>query len=137
MSRIQSSTGLITGIPIQDTVNKLMVIAAQPKVNLTTRTTDLQNEKLAIHAAFLVACGVSVRGEAAGAESLFKSRQVTSSNTSALTAAISANGTPAVGNYLFTPVQTASAQQLLSQTFGASDAIGAGSFSFGDWRIRG
>ena len=43
MSRIQSSTGLITGIPIEDTVNKLMALASQPKDHLTNRTKDLQN----------------------------------------------------------------------------------------------
>ena len=31
MTRIQSSVGLITGIPIEETVNKLMAIAARPR----------------------------------------------------------------------------------------------------------
>ena len=45
MSRIQSSTGLITGIPIEDTVNKLMAIAAQPKNMLTNRTKSLASRE--------------------------------------------------------------------------------------------
>ena len=44
MSRIQSSTGLITGIPIEDTVNKLMALASQPKATLDNRTKDLKNQ---------------------------------------------------------------------------------------------
>ena len=48
MAGITASTGLITGIPIQDTVDKLMAIAAQPKNNLTNRTKSLQSEKLAV-----------------------------------------------------------------------------------------
>ena len=48
MAGIQASTGLITGIPIQDTVDKLMTIASQPKTNLTARTQTLQSQKLAV-----------------------------------------------------------------------------------------
>jgi flagellar hook-associated protein 2 len=48
MAGIQSSTGLITGIPIQDTVDKLMAIAAQPKNTLSNRTKLLESEKLAV-----------------------------------------------------------------------------------------
>ena len=48
MAGIQASSGLITGIPIQDTVDKLMTIASQPKDNLVNRTKSLQSEKLAI-----------------------------------------------------------------------------------------
>jgi flagellar hook-associated protein 2 len=131
MTRIQSSTGLITGIPIQDTVDKLITVASQPKVNLTNRTQDLQNEKLAVQQLSSLLVAFQFESKQLGSEDLFKAQQVTSSNTAALTAASSTTGTPAAGNYLFTPVQTASAQQLLSQSFGTGDAIGAGSFAFG------
>ncbi len=130
MTSIQSSTGLITGLPIQDTVDKLMAIAAQPKNNLTNRTRTLQSEKLAITqlTSLLVAFQFETRQLAA--TSLFDSRQASSNDTS-LSAAIAADATPAVGNYLFTPVQTASAQQLLSQSFGATEPVGAGTLTFG------
>ncbi len=42
-----------------------------------------------------------------------------------------ASGNPAVGTYSFTPVQTASSQQLLSQGFASTDAVGAGSITIG------
>ncbi len=127
---IQPSTGLITGIPIQDTVDKLMTLASQSKDNLTSRTTDLQNEKTAVTQLESLIAAFQYEANAIGSGSLFQSRQATSSD-SALTAAIATDGSPAPGNYLFTPVQTASAQQLLSQGFAASDTIGAGSFTFG------
>jgi flagellar hook-associated protein 2 len=130
MTRIQSSTGLITGIPIQDTVDKLMIVAAQPKTTLANRTKALESQKLAVTqlTSLLVAFQFETRQLAA--TSLFDSRQATSSDAS-LTAAISSGGASAAGNYLFTPVQTASAQQLLSQSFAAGAAVGAGTISFG------
>ncbi|MCI0493283.1 MAG: flagellar filament capping protein FliD, partial [Planctomycetes bacterium] len=48
----------------------------------------------------------------------------------ALTAAVASDGNPAVGNYLFTPVQTAAAQQFLSQSFTSGQPVGAGVFTF-------
>ncbi len=130
MTRIQSSTGLITGIPIQDTVDKLIALASQPKNILTARTQTLQSEKLAVTQLTSLLVAFQFETKQLNTASIFDSRQVTLSDSS-LTAAIATDGSPAVGNYLFTPVQTASAQQLLSQSFGATEAIGAGSFTFG------
>src|SRR5215212_4760116 len=131
MSRIQSSTGLITGIPIQDTVDKLMAVAAQAKNNLSNRTQSLQSEKLAVTQLTSLLVAFQFESKQLATASLFDARQVTSSDPTAVTATVSENGNPAVGNYLFTPVQTASSQQLLSQSFAASATIGAGSLTFG------
>lgn len=131
MSRIQSSVGLITGIPIEETVNKLMQLASQPKDTLTARTKDLQNQKLAITQLTSLLVAFQFETKQLGKETLFEGRQATSSDASALAAAIATDGTPAVGNYLFTPVRTATAQQLLSQSLAAGETVGAGSFTFG------
>lgn len=131
MTRIQSSVGLVTGIPIEDTVNKLMAVAAQPRDNLTTRTKGLQSEQLAVTQLSSLLVAFQFEAKQLGSTSLFQSREATSSDTSALTVEVAEDGSPAVGNYLFTPVQTASSQQLLSQSFATSDTIGAGSFTFG------
>ena len=131
MSRIQSSVGLITGIPIEDTVNKLMQLASLPRDTLTARTKDLQNQKLAVTQLTSLLVAFQFETKQLGEESLFESRQATSSDPSALVATVATDGTPAVANYLFTPVQTASAQQLLSQSFEIGETIGAGSFTFG------
>src|SRR3954447_26670253 len=131
MTRIQSSTGLITGIPIEDTVNKLIALASQPKDNLTASTKGLQSEQLAVTQLSTLLVAFQFEAKQLGSASLFQARQATSSDTSALTAEVPTDGTPAVGNYVFTPVQTASSQQLLSQSFAADETIGAGSFTFG------
>jgi flagellar hook-associated protein 2 len=131
MGRIQSSVGLITGIPIEDTVNQLMALATQPKTILSNRNQQLQSEKLAIQQLSSLVLAFKFEAGKLGSTSLFDSKQATSSDTTALTAAVATGGSPAVGNYLFTPVQTATAQQFLSQSFGAAETIGAGSFTFG------
>lgn len=131
MSRIQSSVGLITGIPIEDTVNKLMVLAAQPRTMLSNRTSDLKSQKLAITQLSTLMVALQFETKQLGATNLFESRQATSNDTAALTASVAAGKSPAIGNYLFTPVQTASSQQLLSQSFAAGETIGEGSFTFG------
>ncbi|HJQ81951.1 MAG TPA: flagellar cap protein FliD N-terminal domain-containing protein, partial [Lacipirellulaceae bacterium] len=48
MSRIQSSVGLITGIPIEETVNKLMAVAARPRELVVNRNKLIESERLAI-----------------------------------------------------------------------------------------
>ncbi len=131
MSAIQSSVGLVTGLNIQDIVDKLMSIAGQSKDNLTARTTTLQNEKLAVTQLTSLLVAFQFESNQLGNDSVFNSRNITSSNDSALSAAVSSSGNPAVGSYVFTPVQTASSQQLLSQSYGATEAVGAGKLSFG------
>jgi flagellar hook-associated protein 2 len=131
MAGITASTGLITGIPIQDTVDKLMTIASKPKDDLTARTQTLQSQKLAVQQLTSLLLAFQFDTNQLGKDDVFNSRTVTSSNQSALTAAVATDGNPAVGNYQFTPVQTASSQQLLSQAFGAKEAIGAGTVTFG------
>ncbi|HEX5470979.1 MAG TPA: flagellar filament capping protein FliD [Lacipirellulaceae bacterium] len=128
---ITPSTGLITGIPIQDTVDQLMALASQSKNNLSTRTTDLTNEKTAILQLSSLVSAFQFEATQIGAAGLFTARQATSSNQAALSAAIADGKSPAPGTYVFTPVQTASAQQLLSQSFGAGETLGAGTVTFG------
>ena len=48
MARIQSSIGLVTGIPITDTVDQLIAVSARPRDTLVGRTNKLQSEQLAI-----------------------------------------------------------------------------------------
>ena len=49
MSRITSSVGLITGIPIEETVAKLMAVAARPRELVANRTKTIDAERLAIN----------------------------------------------------------------------------------------
>ncbi|MFO0791471.1 MAG: flagellar filament capping protein FliD [Pirellulales bacterium] len=131
MTSIQSSTGIITGIPIQDTVDKLMALAAQPKDTLTSRTKTLDVQRQAVTQLNALLVAFQFETNQLGSASLFDSRQASSSDSNALTASVSDTTPPAVGNYLFTPVQTATAQQLMSQSFGATETVGAGTLTFG------
>ncbi len=47
MAGIQASTGLISGVPIQDTVDKLMAISAQPRDRLAALNKTLQSRQVA------------------------------------------------------------------------------------------
>jgi len=48
MGRITSNVGLITGIPITDTVDQLIAVAGAPRDILLSRTQGLQRQQLAI-----------------------------------------------------------------------------------------
>jgi flagellar hook-associated protein 2 len=129
MSRIQSSIGLITDIPIQETVDKLIAVAARPRNLLSDRTNQLQAEQLAITQLTTLLAAFQFESNQLGSASLFDAKTVTSSDSAALSAAIAAGGNPLAGSYLFTPVQTAAANQFLSQSFTTDTAVGGGSFT--------
>jgi flagellar hook-associated protein 2 len=131
MSRITSGVGLITGIPIEETVNKLIAVASRPLVLLSDRNKGLSSEKLAVTQLTSLVLALKFEASQLGSESLFKSKEISSSDTASLTATIATDANPAVANYLFTPVQTALAQQFLSQSFAADATVGEGSFTFG------
>ena len=83
MSRIQSSTGLITGIPIEDTVNKLMAIATQPRNILDSRTKSLQSEQLAVNKLSSLVLAFQFEANRLGNASLFEAKSVNSSDSDA------------------------------------------------------
>ncbi len=111
MSSIQSSIGLITGIPIIDTVDQLMGIAGRPRDLLISRNQTLEAEQLAINTLSTRLLGFQFDADKLNTESLFDSRKASSSNKSLLTASIESESTPAAGNYLFTPIRTATNHQ--------------------------
>lgn len=130
MSRIQSTIGLFSGISITDTVDQLMAIAAQPRNTLAARNKTLESEQLAINTLTSLALSVQYEINRFKNSDLFSSKSVASSQPDVLAAALAANGNPAVGSYTFTPIQTATSHQLISDRFGAaSTAKGVGSFS--------
>ena len=130
MTRIQSSVGLVSGIPIEETVNKLIAVAARPRDTLTARNRLLEAESVAIDQLASLVLGLQFDANKLKLASLYTARTASSSNTTALTAAVAAGGSPNPGTYLFTPVQTATSQQLLSQSLETDAVVGAGSFTF-------
>lgn len=131
MSRISSSVGLITGIPIEDTVKKLMEVASQPRTLLANRTTGLKQQQAALDTlgSRLLAFQFSVNK--LKSESVYAAREATSSNEAALDVKIPATGKATVGSFLVRPVRAASAQQVLSQQFSSvEEALAGGSLTF-------
>ena len=133
MGRIQSTIGLITGIPIGDTVDKLMQIAARSRDLLIARTENLQNEQIAISELSALLLGVQYAVMNLGKDDPYDQRFVVSSNPAVLAATVT--GEPATGSYQFTPVRTAQQHQLLSGRFDSdTEPLGGGqvTFRFGD-----
>lgn len=138
MGRIASSIGLITGIPIEDTVNQLLAVSARPRDALLRRTEQLQTQQVAITELSASAIGVQLAIQNLRNSTPFETKNVSSSDDSLLTTAVT--GTPVAGTYRFTPIRRAQAHQLLSSGFAAKDtAVGAGDVSirFGGFVDKG
>lgn len=118
MGRIQSSVGLVTGVPIADTVNQLMSINAQPRDRLQSRTDQLRQEQVAITELTALVIAVELSSDRLGQKSLFKATSVTASNTNITARSI---GSPKVGSYSFVPVRQSQNQQLTSSVFASAD----------------
>ncbi len=129
MGRIQSSVGLITGVPIADTVDQLISISARPRDLLVSRTTQLKQQQVAISQLTALVIGVQLAADKLGKPDTFNKTEVTSSNTESLSATVT--GSPSIGTYQLTPVQLAQSHQLLSAGVASrTDPIGEGTFAF-------
>jgi flagellar hook-associated protein 2 len=132
MSRITSSIGLITGIPIEETITKLLAVAARPRDLIVSRARTLDAERLAVTKLTTLMLAFEFEVNRLASTTLFQSRTVTSSDAAILKATLADGGSPAIGNYQFRPLQTASAQQLASASFQSLDDLAeAGTLKFG------
>ncbi len=131
MARISSSIGLVTGLKIDETVTQLLAVAARPRDLLKNRTDGLKQQQLALDALGSRLLSFQFSANKLKATSVFTAREVSSSKPEVLQVALPATGTAAVGSFQIRPLQTASAQQLVSQAFdAATTALGSGTFSF-------
>ena len=131
MGRIQSNIGLITGIPIADTVDQLIGVAGRPRDLLASRTEGLQSEQMAINMLSSRVLGFQFEVDKLDSATLFNARSVRSSDTSSLTAKVSEDASPEVANYRFTPVRTASTEQWISGRYESeATQVGEGTFTF-------
>lgn len=134
MGRLQSSVGLITGIPIQETVEQLLKIEARPRDLLVSRTQKLQAQQTAVTELTAKVLAVQFAIRRLGASAVFDKKTATSSNSDLLSATVTGN--PPAGKFQFTPVQTAQSHQLLSTGFASrTEPIGAGSISIRSGRV--
>jgi flagellar hook-associated protein 2 len=119
MGQIQSSVGLVTGVPIQDTVDKLMSLNSLPRNRLANRTKTLSAEQAAVTTLTSLVIGVQLTTDRLGQASLYSATSVSSTKTDLLSA--TSSGSPAVGSYSFIPVRQAQSQQLTSSLFASAD----------------
>ena len=117
MGRITSNIGLISGLPITDTVDQLIDVAARPRKLLEARTKDIQNQQVAVNR--LSASLLSVQFDLGKLETstTFASKKATSADPSLVGVSIPSGGNPVAASYQFTPVRQASSQQFISQRF--------------------
>lgn len=135
MSRISStgittSAGLVSGIPIEETVNQLLQISARPRDQLVTRNQGLSAERAAIDQITSLTLGTSLSLNQLSLRRTFTGRLATTSNENALRASIDSSATPAVGSYQFTPLRQATASQFVSQRIEDVSDLGSGTLSF-------
>lgn len=132
MGRISSNIGLITGIPITDTVDQLIQVAARPRDLLSSRTEALQSQQVAITSLSSRLLGVQFSLNSLKVSSVFTAREVASSNADVLTATLASGASPPVSSFDVRAVRTATAQQLFSQRFEDLDnGFGSGTLTFG------
>lgn len=130
MARITTGVGLATGFPIAETVEKLIAVSARPRDQLTAQSTQITAQKNALTQLTALVVGMQLTATRLGSASLYNQRTATSSDSNLLTARVNDGASPAIGQYNFTPVQTAQSQQLQSTRFASkTTAVGAGSFS--------
>lgn len=130
MGRITSNVGLITGIPIEETIKKLLEIQAAPRDRLVSRNEELDKQQVALTELSALLLAFQFTATNLGRPDLFKSRTATSSNPSLLS--VTSSGTPPLGTYQFTPLQTVQAHQVLSSGVTSNTAtLGAGQLSLG------
>ncbi|MFN0017549.1 MAG: flagellar filament capping protein FliD [Pirellulaceae bacterium] len=129
MGRIQSDIGLVTGINITDTVDKLIALQAKPRDAAKQKQVDLKAQQTAVSELLALTIGVQIAGKKFKDLSLYSKKDVTSSNAKLITAA--ATGETPAGSYQFVPIRQAAASHLLAGGVSSRDAaLGEGTFSF-------
>ena len=129
MGRIQSDIGLITGINIKDTVDKLIALQGRTRDLATQRHAALKTQQTAVTELLALTLGVQIAGRKFKDAGLYTKKDITSSNATLITAA--ATGAVAAGTYQFVPIRKASTSHLLAGGVASRDAaLGIGTFSF-------
>jgi flagellar hook-associated protein 2 len=129
MGRIQSSVGLVTGIKIQETVDQLIALQAQPRDTLVARNKLLGAQQAAVTDLTALTLGVQFAARRLANLDLFGQKNVASSAADLLTA--TAGTTATAGQYQFVPARLAQSHQVIASGVAARDqALGGGSLTF-------
>ena len=97
MGRITSNVGLITGLPITDTVDQLMSVAGRPRDLLRARTQDLLSQQGAVNTLSTRLASFEFSINKLKSLSVYQGRETTSSDEEKLTAFVPSGVTPPAG----------------------------------------
>ncbi|REK27007.1 MAG: hypothetical protein DWQ42_08080 [Planctomycetota bacterium] len=129
MGRITTNIGLITGFPIQDTVDQLVALQARPIELLAERNTTLSAQQTALTELTAQLVSLQLNTDRLSLPGLYSQRSVSSSNTSVIS--VNAGDDPPLGSYQFKSIRQVQSQQLLSSKLASdTDPLGAGSLTF-------
>lgn len=115
MGRIATSIGLITGTPIQDTVNQLINLSAIPRNRLQSRNELLTKERTAITDVTVLAIGVQLAAKSFGNPNAMRTTSVASADAKVLAA--TRQGAPEPGSYSVQTLQVAGTQSFRTKSF--------------------
>jgi flagellar hook-associated protein 2 len=129
MGRISSNVGILSGIPIEETVKQLISISARPRDLLQSRNDTLGKQQAAFTEITALAVGVQFAALNLGKDSTFDKQTVSVSDAGKLSAAITGSATSGV--YALTPDRTAQTHHLLGTGLASrTTALGVGEIEF-------
>ncbi len=128
MGRISSDVGLISGINITETVDKLIQLQSAPKLAAEKRQQAVADKQKALTELTALAIGVQLSIRRLNTSDAFTKRAVTSANAAILTGTAT-NSVP-TGSYSVTAARIAQAHQVATGGLASrTSALGAGTFS--------
>lgn len=120
MGRIQASTGLVTGLPIEQTVDQLMAISARPRDRLLRRNQALEAQQMAIAELTAAVIGIQLSSDRLRLPTNFSQADVASSRSSVLTGR--STGQPIQGTYQLQSLRLATASAFTSSPLASDSA---------------
>ncbi len=129
MSRITTTTGLVSGLDIAGLVDALSLNQQQAIKRIEARSQEFEAKKTGLNALEANLLTLSTSMTVLGNETSFEQLSVTNSDESQLTATV--GKTAVVGTYSFQALQKAAAEQSLSRGFADADqeTIGTGTLT--------
>jgi flagellar hook-associated protein 2 len=129
MGRITSSIGLVSGVPIAETVEKLVALQTGPRDQLVASVKKTQERQTAVVDLTARIIALQFAGNALGQLATFDAVTATSSDTNALSVTAGASAT--VGSHQITVLRKAQSQQAITTGFASRTAfVGAGTLAY-------
>jgi flagellar capping protein FliD len=129
MGRITSSIGLVSGVPIAETVEKLVALQTGPRDQLVASVKKTQERQTAVVDLTARIIALQFAGNALGQLATFDAVTATSSDTNALS--VTAGVSAAVGSHQITVLRKAQSQQAITTGFASRTAfVGAGTLAY-------